>query len=212
MNIYWQGHRFQDDIEHGNSQSAADWLIKVITLLFADDVELSRVGLYTATSDAAVDVSVDFWRQAIKEGVDLVNPRDFPWTLASAMAAHAATETGIQGPCLTLVGGSEAGIAVLSHGINDLKKGIVDLALVAGIDPNGADLTPKKSPAAVIALTSKNTTLMARIEPGTNDKAKMIISPYASEPLFQLCRARENHREIKITAPYESAYQVVHCD
>jgi len=209
MKIHWQGHRLQDDIGHEGTKIAAEWLIEEAASLIPDGVDRCRVGLYAATSDAAIDVSVNFWSAAIAEGVDFVNPRDFPWTLASAMAAHAASEVDIRGPCLTIVGGSEAGIAVLSHGIHDLLAGIVDLTLIAGIDPNGADVIPKKCTAAIIALTLKNTPLRTILEPISTDRAKVVGSPYASEPLSLFCEAIDNHREINITAPYECGYQLL---
>ena len=207
MTIMWQGHKFHEHIGSVGSQDAAQWLGEQMKALLPDDVDRCRVGIYVATTDAAVDVSVSFWKAAINEGVDFVNPRDFPWTLASAIAAHAARKVGIRGPCITLVGGSEVAIAVLSHGIHDLQAGIIDLALVAGVDPSSADLEPRECPAAVIALALDRKPCIASVESCT-ETIEMDYSPHAAETLLRACQAVESCKDIVIGTPYEGKYLV----
>ncbi len=72
-----QAYRFSKDIGNGGSKEGARWLAKKITPLLPEDADPERVGIYLANSDAAVDISVSFWKSAIAEGVDFVNPRDF---------------------------------------------------------------------------------------------------------------------------------------
>ncbi len=208
MKIIVQGYRFCEDIGTGGSKGCSCWLTEQITSLLPEDADPDRVGMYVASSDAGVDVSVSFWKSAIAEGVDFVNPRDFHWTLASSMAAHAAAETGIRGPCFTLVGGSEAGIAVLSHGIDDLHGGTIDLGLIGGMDPGGACSHTGKRSAAVIALVLGDERAVAAVEPVAAPH-KMEVSGDAAEPFMRICQAIEKGADICVGAPYEKGYKVL---
>ena len=91
-------------------------------------------GIYLATGDAGVDVSVGFWAMALAETPRFANPAGFPWTLANAPASLLARELRIRGPNYTLVGGADAMLAALEHAEDDLALGNVAEALVVGCD------------------------------------------------------------------------------
>ncbi|MCB1856915.1 MAG: hypothetical protein KDI63_01500 [Gammaproteobacteria bacterium] len=209
MKATWLDHRYREDLGQTGSKALAEWLGEQMNVLLPDGADRHRVGTYVAAVNAGADIAVDFWRAALAEGVDLVNPRDFPWTLASGITAHAVCAANAQGPCLTLIGGAEAGISALFHGLADLESGVVDFALVAGIGPIHDVSESGMCCIVVAALTLpsqggkailRTTTLRGDIPPGAD----------AAEPLIRVCRAVDRGDEIVVSTPYEDAFQLTH--
>ena len=94
-------------------------------------------GLYLATADAGIDVSVRFWADALVETPRFASPADFPWALANAPASLLACELDIRGPSYTLVGGADAMLAALEHARDDLARGRIAEALIVACDVGG---------------------------------------------------------------------------
>jgi 3-oxoacyl-(acyl-carrier-protein) synthase len=91
-------------------------------------------GLYLATGDAGIEVSVRFWQDALAETPRFASPADFPWALANAPASLLARELDIRGPSYTLVGGGDAMLAALEHARHDLTRGRIAEALIVACD------------------------------------------------------------------------------
>lgn len=94
-------------------------------------------GLYLATGDAGIDVSVRFWAAALAETPRFASPADFPWTLANAPAGLLARELAVRGPSYTLVGDADAMLAALEHAREDLLRDRVVEALIVACDMTG---------------------------------------------------------------------------
>jgi hypothetical protein len=63
--------------------------------------------LYLVTPDAGVREALAFWAVSVHDGVAAVSPKAFPSTLSNAPAGRISAALGIEGPCVTLVGGAE---------------------------------------------------------------------------------------------------------
>jgi hypothetical protein len=93
-----------------------------------------KTGLYLATSNAGIRESIDFWKHALEHSPRFANPSNFNWTLSNGPASLLSRKLGIKGPCHTLIGKSKAMKGCLFHAYEDLGSGIMDLAMVAGLD------------------------------------------------------------------------------
>ncbi len=188
----WHGHRREDSLSVRHSRGAADWLAGQMKALLTTKTATERIGAYVATDDAGVDVALEFWRSAIADGVDLVNPRDFPWTLPSSVTAQAVQRAGVRGPCVTLIGDNTAQIAALTHGMQDLGVGIVDLALIASVSfsyPQGA---------LVIALGATGQPGIAGIDRAEGQGTIPPDGRSMADPLLQMCLAVERRQSLTI--------------
>ncbi|MGH2543374.1 MAG: beta-ketoacyl synthase N-terminal-like domain-containing protein [Ardenticatenaceae bacterium] len=114
--------------------AVADWLVEQLRPLLPNEYAPYRTGLYLATPDAGAEASVAFWSEVRAEGAAFANPRDFPWTLASSPAGHAAMALDLRGPNYTLVGADAAARAALHHALADLAADRIDHALVVVLD------------------------------------------------------------------------------
>lgn len=205
MRVGWLDHRYRENIGDAGSRAGAHWLAGQISQLLPQEADRSRVGCYVATFDAGADVSVTFWRAAMAQGVDLVNPRDFPWTLASTLAADAACQAGIMGPCYTLVGAGEAMIAALATAVQELSAGLVEVALVAGIDPCGGRGLDGPAAAAMVALSlGKGKAVLEQCEFDSDGQ----VPARAADLLVQACQALDDGRGVKIGARWEGGFLI----
>ena len=91
-------------------------------------------GLYLATGDAGIDVSVKFWAAALAETPRFASPADFPWALANAPAGHLSRALDLRGPSYTLVGDADAMLAALEHARDDLSRARVSAAVIVSCD------------------------------------------------------------------------------
>lgn len=207
MKIAIRGYRYYRDINTSGTKDCAGWLAAQLAGLIPMDAKRDRVGLYLATADAAVDVSVSFWQDALAEGVDFVNPRDFHWTLASSLAAQAAAQAELRGPVLTLVGGGEAASGALSQGIGALEREEIDLAVIGALNPAGGLEDAAVNPAVLVILGSSESRALGYIEmvePANEAEA----CTDAVEPLSRICLALEEGASTVLSAPYERGYRI----
>lgn len=205
MNIQIRRNRLWEKVCFAGTKDCACWLAKQVGAFIAGDYNRDRMGLYLAVGDAAVDTSISFWKAAITDGVDFVNPRDFHWTLASSLAAHAAIEAGLRGPVQTLIGESESMIAALSHGIADLKRDTVERALVGGLNFNGCYPQSEQSRAAFIILEYTDQPGIAEIEKVT-ENTNILPEADTLDPLVRICLAIQAGNDTVIGAPGEQTY------
>lgn len=91
----------------------------------------SRVGLYLGTSTGGLDRWIPYHRAAVHEDV-------LPWGSAdtgySAPARQVAHLLGIEGPVLTVSTACSSATAALGMALDDIRHGVVDMALVGGAD------------------------------------------------------------------------------
>jgi len=118
-------------------QDLAATIARAAGSLLDNDVPPDARGLYLATADAGIDVSVRFWQDALAETPRFASPADFPWALANAPASLLARELEIRGPSYTLVGGADAMLAALEHARDDLARGRIAEALIVACDLGG---------------------------------------------------------------------------
>jgi len=118
-------------------QDLAAAIVRAAAPLLDDDVPPDARGLYLATADAGIDVSVRFWQDALAETPRFASPADFPWALANAPASLLARGLDIRGPSYTLVGSADAMVAALEHARNDLACGRIAEALIVACDLGG---------------------------------------------------------------------------
>ncbi len=90
-----------------------------------------RVGLYLGTSTGGLDRWVPYHRAHVEESV-------LPWGAAgtgySAPAVQVARVLGIEGPVLTVSTACSSATAALGMALDDIRHGIVDVALAGGAD------------------------------------------------------------------------------
>jgi 3-oxoacyl-(acyl-carrier-protein) synthase len=122
-------------------------------------------GIYLATGDAGVSVSVAFWAAALVETPRFASPAEFPWTLANAPASLLARELALRGPNYTLVGEADAMLAALEHAIDDLSRAIIDEAVLIGCN---CEVSPSKPQAVAIVLRTPLAELPQRAPSGTS--------------------------------------------
>lgn len=115
-------------------QDLAAAVVRAARPLLDGGVPPDARGLYLATGDAGIAVSVGFWAAALAESPRFASPADFPWTLANAPAGLLARELAIRGPSYTLVGDADAMLAALEHARDDLARGRIEEALVVACD------------------------------------------------------------------------------
>ncbi len=97
-------------------------------------LDLSRTGIYTATSNAGITASVAFWQLALEQEPRFMSPIHFPWTLASAPAAAIAMRLHITGPNYTLIGHDEAIAGIIEQAWLDIRNNIIENALLLAVD------------------------------------------------------------------------------
>ena len=112
-----------------------EWSKKFINPMIFTQLEKTAIcGTYIATQNLGAHTSIDFWHQAIQDDLNFANPRNFPSTLANALASQLAIHTKSKGPSLALLGGPEATSACMQHALTDLNNKCIDYALVVSVN------------------------------------------------------------------------------
>jgi 3-oxoacyl-(acyl-carrier-protein) synthase len=101
---------------------------------WTSSLDLSRTGIYTATSNAGITSSVAFWQLALEQEPRFMSPIHFPWTLASTPAAAIAMHLHITGPNYTLMGHDEAVAGIIEQSWIDIRNDIIENALLLAVD------------------------------------------------------------------------------
>ena len=117
----------------GAGDATAAWAASVLA-----GAGLTADALYVATADGGAREALAFWAAAQETGFTFANPGAFPWTLANSATGRISQALGINGPCTTYVGGTEAAAAAAQAAADDVADGRVASALVVtlrGEDP-----------------------------------------------------------------------------
>lgn len=93
-----------------------------------------QTGLYLGTATAGVSESISFWQNALIQSPRFANPANFNWTLSNGPASFLSRTLQIKGPCYTMIGGHDAVKGCLYHAYDDLRTGLISIAIIAGLD------------------------------------------------------------------------------
>lgn len=99
-----------------------------------DGIDLSRLGIYTASSNAGMSASVEFWKLAVEQEPGYMAPINFPWTLANAPSAAIAINLKITGSNYTIIGTHEAALGCFQQASIDFGNQAVTHALLMAFD------------------------------------------------------------------------------
>ncbi len=96
----------EDSIPELNTGRAFSiWLKDLLASSLKEKItEGQSCGLYLTTGDLGAGSSIQFWREALKNGFAFANPREFPMTLSNSVASMIAIQLKITGPNYTFVG------------------------------------------------------------------------------------------------------------
>jgi hypothetical protein len=94
--------------------------------LLAPVVQPNREGVSVGTALGAQQTRIRYATRLVSHGLAGTNPIDFPDSIDGAPAAHIALRWGLQGPSLTLVGGSDCACRALVFASRQLVFGLAD--------------------------------------------------------------------------------------
>jgi hypothetical protein len=110
------------------------WVVKSSSELLVDDFFSGpSCALYVATQDLGSTSSVQFWREALRDGFSFANPRDFPLTLSNALASLLAISLNIEGPNFTIVGNDNVHRDAYIQAIVDMNLKTVDRCIIVNM-------------------------------------------------------------------------------
>ena len=93
-----------------------------------------RIAVAVGTMTGGSEASEAFMRPYLQRGPEGASPLVFPNSVANAASGHLALAFGLKGPSVTFVDRENAAFAALEQAARWLRTGLVDVALVIGVD------------------------------------------------------------------------------